>query len=182
MDENLIEKQVESTLLYSGNVFNLHKDKVLLPNKAYAYREYITHPKAVVVVPLFSNGDILLVKQFRYALKKIFIEVPAGKVEEGENLEKAALRELLEETGYEAGKISWLCQVYPCIGYSNEEMHLYRAEDLTEKEQATDDDEFIQPMRVSFDEMVQLLNSGKITDLKTMVSLYAIQKYIKNQV
>lgn len=179
MSEKFKETQIESKLLYEGRIFNLYKDKVLLPNNNYSHREYLVHPKSVVIVPLFSNRDIILIKQYRYSVKDVFIELPAGKVDPGEKIEQAAMRELLEETGYDAQQLKWMNQFYPCAGYSNEEMHLYIAEDLSLKKQALDDDEFVQPMIVSYKEALKLVETGQITDLKTIASIYHIRKYVQ---
>ncbi|MDH4128440.1 MAG: NUDIX hydrolase [Spirochaetota bacterium] len=178
MKKNLIEKQLESNLLHKGHFFNLYKDKVLLPNERFSYREYITHPKAVVVLPLFPNGKIILIKQYRYPLKKVFIEVPAGKLDSNETIEEAANRELLEETGYSSNKLSFISTFYPCIGYSNEEMNLFLAEDLSLKEQSLDHDEFVEPMIMHYSDAMNLIESGQITDLKTLYSLLSIYKYV----
>lgn len=177
-DNNLIEKQIDSTLVYTGSFFTLHKDKVLLPNDNHSYREYIIHPKAVVVVPILDNGNVVLIRQFRYPLNKIMIEVPAGKVDPNEDLKEAANRELLEETGYDAKTLDWVGEYYPCAGYSSEVLHLYIARDLTLKGQVLDHDEFVEIFSVPYQQAIEMIEQGKITDLKTVSSLYRVKKLL----
>ncbi len=178
MDEHLLEHQLESQLIYQGKFFNLYKDIVQLPNDKSSSREYITHPGAVVVAPILEDNRIVFVKQYRYPIKKISLELPAGKLDPGESEEISARRELLEETGYSAEKLIFISEFYPCVGYSDERMHLYIAKDMTHIEQSTDHDEFIDPVILNYEEALQMVVEGEIFDQKTMLSLFLIKKHL----
>jgi len=180
MYEELTEKKLDSTILHKGKFFDLYIDKVRLPDGRESTREYITHPGAAVILPLFKNGDIILIRQYRYPLQTVFLELPAGKLDENEAAEICAERELLEETGYHAKELNLLTKFYPCIGYSDEEMWLYLATDLHEMSQNTDHDEFIQAERVPYIEALELVKKGQITDLKSMVSLYHAKDFVES--
>jgi len=179
MYEDLTEKKLDSTILHKGKFFDLHRDKVILPDGRESTREYITHPGAAVILPLFKNGDTILIRQYRYPLKRVFLELPAGKLDENEAAEVCAQRELLEETGYHAKELSLVAKFYPCIGYSDEEMWLYLATDLEEMTQNTDHDEFIQTERIGYVKALDLVKDGQISDLKSMVSLYQAKDYVE---
>ncbi|MEA2078063.1 MAG: NUDIX hydrolase [Candidatus Marinimicrobia bacterium] len=169
--DKLKETQISSEKVFDGALLHVRKDKVTLPNGKISVREYIEHPGAVALVAYVENGDVLLLNQFRYPLKKVFIELPAGKIDEGETPEQTGLRELEEETGYRATKLSLLTTINPCIGYSNEVIHIYEAFGLKEGTLQTDDNEFVQVFTLSLDEACKKVRSGEITDVKTMIGL-----------
>ena len=127
---DLTEKQLSTQDVYDGRLLHVKEDQVILPNGKEATREYIVHPGAVVVVPLLDNGDVLLVRQFRYPLRREFYELPAGKIDAGEETLACGQRELLEETGFVAGSWHYLTTIHPCIGYSDERILIYLAQGL----------------------------------------------------
>ena len=136
------------------------------------------HPGAVVVVPILPNGNVILEKQFRYPLHQVFIELPAGKIDADEAVLVTGQRELLEETGYTA--IEWvkLGHQHPCIGYSNEIIHIYLAQGLTAGSHRRDEDESLEVFEVPFKTCIAMILQGEITDGKTIVALYLAEKYL----
>ncbi len=169
--DTLKETQLSSEAVFDGALLHVRKDKVKLPNGKSSVREYIEHPGAVALVAYLPNGDLLLLNQFRYPLKKVFIELPAGKIDPGETPEETGLRELEEETGYKASELKLLTTIHPCIGYSDEVIHIYEAFDLKEGILKTDDNEFVETFILSLDDAIQMVKTGKITDVKTMIGL-----------
>ena len=129
-NQDLTEKQLSTSNVYDGRLLHVREDQVALPNGNTATREYIVHPGAVVVVPLLDNGDVLMVRQFRYPLNREFHELPAGKIDPGEDVLACGQRELLEETGYAAQDWKFLTTIHPCIGYSDERILIYLAQGL----------------------------------------------------
>jgi ADP-ribose pyrophosphatase len=180
--KNLTESQISSAQLIDGVLMKAWRDEVKLPNGKTAVREYIRHPGAAIMVPLFDNGDTILVKQFRYPVGKVFIELPAGKLDGSEPLEEAAQRELAEEAGYTAGELTLISEFFPCIGYSNEKMWLFLAEELTEAQAVTDHDEFLEPMRVPFKEAVAMVRRGEIDDMKTIAAILLTEGYLEKRI
>lgn len=176
---DLTEHCINSEVIASGGMLTVKRDQVRLPNGHSSQREYVVHPGAVVVVPLLPNGHVVLEKQFRYPLHQVFIELPAGKIDAGEDILVTGQRELLEETGYSA--IDWvkLGHQHPCIGYSNEVIHIYLARDLTAGEHQRDDDESLEVFELGFDECLQMVQNGQITDGKTIVALFLAEKYLQ---
>ncbi len=172
----LTETTLSSETVYQGRLLQVNCDRVGLPNGGESTREYIVHPGAVVILPIFENGDILLERQHRYPLHRDFIEFPAGKIDAGEDDLDCGKRELREETGYEA--IDWMhvTTLYPCIGYANERLEFYRARQLIHVGHARDADEFLEVMRVPFGEAMDWLMSGKICETKTVVGLFWLEK------
>ena len=169
--DTLKEKQLTHDAVFDGKLLHVRKDKVLLPNGETSVREYIEHPGAVALVPYLDNGDILLLNQFRYPLKKVFIELPAGKIDPGETPEQTGMRELEEETGLKAEKLTFLTTIHPCIGYSDEVIHIYEAFGLSEGVKHTDDEEFIETFSLSLEDALKKVKTGEITDVKTMIGL-----------
>ena len=159
-------------------MLTVKRDLVRLSNGNTSQREYVTHPGAVVVVPLLSNGNVILEKQFRYALHQVFIELPAGKIDDGEAILVTGQRELLEETGYSASDWIKLGHQYPCIGYSNEIIHIYLAQGLTAGKHRRDDDESLEVFEAPFEQCLSMIQNGEITDGKTIVALYLAEKHL----
>lgn len=175
---DLTEQQLSSKTVYQGGLLHVKEDQVQLPNGHTARREYILHPGAVVVIPLLANGDIVLERQFRYPLQRDLYELPAGKLDEGESPLACGQRELLEETGYRAEKWQYLATIHPCIGYSNESMSLYLAQDLTEGEHQRDGDEFLEIFTLPLREALEWVRTGRITDVKTVIGLFWAEKIL----
>ena len=169
---NLEETRLASESIFDGVLLNVRRDRVRLPDGEAAVREWIDHPGAAAVVPLFADGTTLLLRQFRYAARRTFWEVPAGKLDApGEAPSAVAARELEEETGYRAGRLHDLGALYPAIGYSNEQIHFFLAEDLTEGRQALGAEEFIEVVRLPLAEAVARARRGDLADMKTVAAL-----------
>ncbi|MCC4117111.1 NUDIX hydrolase [Aromatoleum toluclasticum] len=168
----LEERELESFPVYDGVLLKVRRDRVALPDGSVSVREYITHPGAVVVVAVLPDGRLLFERQFRYPLRRAFLELPAGKIDAGEDLLACARRELREETGYEAGEWQYLGVMHPCIGYSDERIEMYLARDLTHVGDALDDGEFLEILTFSADEAVRAVMEGAITDAKTITALF----------
>ena len=177
-EHHLIEYMVSSETIAAGGMLTVKRDQVRLPNGNISQREYVLHPGAVVVVPLLPTGNIILEKQFRYPLHQVFIELPAGKIDAGEDILVTGQRELLEETGYSA--IQWikLGHQHPCIGYSNEVIHMYLARGLTAGAHRRDDDEHLEVFEAPLADCLAMIQRGEITDGKTIVALFFAEKYL----
>lgn len=167
----LIEQIISSKEVFNGRLLHVYLDEVSLPDGSTSTREWIKHPGASAVLPVFENGDIMLVRQFRYPVSQIFYEVPAGKIDSDEEAGSTARRELKEESGLRCRHFQHIGQFYPCIGYSDEIIHLYTAWDIDSLNQKVDEDEFILKKRISFSEAVRMVHSGEISDGKTIVTL-----------
>ncbi|MBM7610673.1 ADP-ribose pyrophosphatase [Lysinibacillus composti] len=163
------EKTIQSTPIYSGKIISLKVDDVLLPNGKEGKREIINHPGAVAVIAITNEGKLVLVEQYRKALERSIIEIPAGKLERGEEPELAAKRELEEETGYGCHEISYLQSFATSPGFADEVIHLYVAKNLYEIEEKAelDEDEFVSLMEVSIEEAEEMVEDQKIYDAKT---------------
>lgn len=143
--DQLREQKISSKEIYNGVLLHIFSDEVRLPNGNTSIREWIKHPGASAVVPVFEDGDIMMIKQFRYPLNKVFYEVPAGKIDAGEAPEETAGRELKEEAGIIIRDLISLGDYHPSIGYSDEVIHLYMAQNVTLTDSKADEDEFIIP-------------------------------------
>lgn len=180
--KDLTEERLDSELLVDGHLLRVYRDRVRVPDGGESIREWIDHPGASAVVPLFDDGSTILIRQFRYPPRRTFLEVPAGKIDvEGENPQDVAARELEEETGWRASRFVGLGALYPCIGYSNEIIHFYLAEDLEEGERQLSDGEFMEVVRIRFDEALSLVASGEIVDMKSVTALLYAQAYLERR-
>ena len=175
---DLTETTLSSEAVYDGVLLHVRKDEVRLPDGGTSGREWIEHPGAAAVVPLFADGTTVLLRQFRYPPRREFLEVPAGKFDrEGEPAKDLASRELEEEAGLRAERWTHLGETYPCIGYSNEVIQLFLAEGISEGEAGADDDEFVEPVRMPLAEAVRMARAGEILDSKTCVALLLAQAH-----
>ena len=172
----LIEKTLNSKQVYDGKVIKVLNDDVELSDGKKAYREVVKHTGGVVILA-FKGNKILLVKQFRYPLKEVLLELPAGKLELNENPFEAAKRELEEETGYCANRWSELGYVYTSPGYSDEKLYLYKAEDLEYTNCNPDEGEILEPLELEYDKVVEMAKTGEITDAKTLCAILRMAKY-----
>lgn len=169
---DLTETQLSSEQLVDGVLLKAFRDEVRLPNEQTSVREWIDHPGASAIVPLFEDGRTLLVRQFRYPPRRTFLEVPAGKLDEpGEDPEDVARRELEEETGVRAGQFEHVGTAYPCIGYSSERIHVFTAHDLKRGSQSLAEGEFVEVVEMGFDEALRRARNGDLKDMKTVTAL-----------
>jgi ADP-ribose pyrophosphatase len=167
---NLTETMLESELVYEGKFLKLRKDKASLPDGSIGSREYIVHPGAAAMVPLFDDGRVLIERQFRYPLKREFVEIPAGKIDAGETSLQTAQRELVEETGYQAGLWAHMTRIHPAIGFADELIDIYLCKDLVKTKQKLDAGEFVELEIVTLAWLMDELRSGRLTDVKTQIS------------
>ena len=164
------EKTLNSQIIYDGRVVKVFKDSVELSTGQKSFREVVKHSGGVVILAV-KEDKILLVKQFRYPLREVMFELPAGKLEAGEDPFEAAKRELEEETGYCANKWTNLGYVYTSPGYSNEKLYLYKAEDLEFTHCHPDEGEIIQAFEYKYDEVLKMIDNGEINDAKTLCAI-----------
>ena len=177
---DLKETRIDSALMYDGDFIQVRKDNVRLPDGKVSTREYITHPGAVAVLAMLDNGNLVMERQFRYPSQREFIELPAGKIDNNEDILLCAQRELLEETGYVANEWTHLTTVWPCIGYADERMEYFIARGLTYQGHKLDDGEFLEVFELSLPEAIEWIRLGKINESKTMVGLFLLEKRLAN--
>ena len=170
-DLELTETQVTSEEIFHGKVVHLFRDTVRLPNGKTATRELLRHPGASAIVPLTDEGNVILVRQYRYPFAQVMLEIPAGKLDPGEDPLVCAKRELTEETGYEAEEIVPLGVFYPSVAILNEKIHLYLARGLTFRATNPDDDEFLNVEQRPLREMVEAIMRGEVQDGKTQTAI-----------
>jgi len=181
MSSKLIEKTLSTVEVFKGKFLKVMRDDVELPSGQKAFREYIQHPGAAMIIPLFPDGRILLVRQYRHALKKIFLEFPAGKIDQGETTEQTAHRELKEETGLTAGNMKWLTTIHPVIGFANERIELYLATDLTIGEQKLDHGEELELVYYQLPELLEMIRQHDVTDVKTQIGILWLEKILSKK-
>ena len=167
----LKETKISTEQKFSGRLIDLYLDQVELPNGETTTREWIDHPGAVCIIPILPDGKICLIRQFRYGPGEEFIEIPAGKLDAGEAPLDCAYRELEEETGYRTNKLTFLTNIHPAIGFSNEKMWMYLAEELELSKKKLDEDEFLELLPTPLNKAVEWVFSGKITDVKTIIGI-----------
>lgn len=175
------EKPLKQDYLYRGKIINLRVDNAELPDGTTALREVIEHPGGVCVAALTEKEELLFVEQFRYPYMETVLELPAGKLEYGEDPFEAGKRELLEETGAAAENYRDLGKLYPTPGYCGEIIHMYLAENLTFSEQHLDEDEFLEVRRIPLAEAFQMVMRNEIRDSKTQVGILKTYQLVKGQ-
>lgn len=171
----MYEKTLKSDRIYSGSLLGLRKDQVELSGGVVSSREICEHPGAVAVVAITDNKEIVLIRQFRKPAEQVLIEIPAGLYKPGEDLYLAAKRELLEETGYEAGDMKKVFAAYTTPGYSTEVLHYFVATKLTKKAQQTEEDEQIEVDHYPVKDAFEMVKAGQIKDNKTVVGITIAQ-------
>ena len=168
----LHEEQQSSEQVFGGKLLQVYRDAVRLPDGRPGLREYIKHPGAVVVIPVCEDGTLIFERQFRYPLRRAFLELPAGKIDPGEDILACARRELQEETGYVGSHWRHLGVMHPCIGYSDERIEVFFAHGLSLAARALDEGEFLEVLSLRVDEVEQAIRAGRITDAKTITAYY----------
>lgn len=176
--DDLTERFVSREEIFSGRLLNVRRDTVRMPDGATATREYIVHPGAVAILPFTAHGSVILERQYRYPNGRDFIEIPAGKLEKGEDLLGAAKRELLEETGFAAAKWQRLTTIHNAISYSDEAIELFAAHGLEKRVQDLDEEEFLEVLDVPFAHAIEMVRDGRITDVKTVIALFWAQSFL----
>jgi len=181
-NKNLEEKQVQSDQVLNGLLLKVYRDEVELPDGSTSQREWIDHPGAAAVVPLFEDGSTVLVRQFRYAAGEAFLEVPAGKLDHaGEAPEEVGRRELEEEAGLRDEGLTPVGKTYPAIGYSDEVIHLFVGEDLERTETSREEGEFMEVVPMGFGEAVQKVRDGEIQDAKSVAALTLADAFVERR-
>ncbi len=176
-DEHLREDRISGEDIYGGIFLHMKRDQVRLPDGQQAAREYLTHPGAVAIVAILDDGRVLLERQYRYPIAKACLEIPAGKLEIGEDHLLCAQRELEEETGYTAKRWSYIRRIHPVISYSTEFIDIYLAEDLIPGPSKLDDEEFLDVFAAPLEQLITWVEEGEITDVKTTISAYWLDRY-----
>ncbi|RZI56720.1 MAG: NUDIX hydrolase [Rubrivivax sp.] len=176
-DEHLREVPLSSDWILRGNFLQVKRDLIALPNGREATREYIRHPGAAVIVPLFDDGRVLLERQYRYPIGRVVLEFPAGKLDPDETPLRCAMRELVEETGYQAREWAYAGVLHNAIAYSDERIEIFFARGLIAGERRLDDEEFLDLLPVAEDELDRMAFDGRITDAKTLIGLQWLQRW-----
>lgn len=169
---DLSEQFISGEEIFRGRFLRLHRDVVRLPDGSQALREYLRHPGAVAIVALTAEGRVVLERQHRYALRRDFVEIPAGKLEPGEAHLDTATRELLEETGYAAVEWTRLGLIHNAIGYSDEGIELWLAQGLQMREAKLDEGELLEVFTLPFEDALAMAADGRISDVKTIIGLF----------
>ncbi len=177
---DLTEKPIKQEYIYKGKILNIRVDDALLPDGGSAKREVVEHNGGVMIAPLDDDYNLYFVEQFRYPYMEIVTELPAGKLEKGEEALSAGMRELKEETGATADNITSLGKLYPSPGYTSEIIYLYLARGLSFGEQELDFDEFLEIKKIHLDKAVKMVMDGEIPDSKTQVAILKI-KLLKDE-
>lgn len=167
------EKQITTERILKAKIINVRRDKVMSP-KGECFREVVEHPGGAAILAYTDKHHIILIKQFRYCASQELIELPAGKLEKGEEPITCAKRELTEETGYEAKNWEYLGYIFSSPGFCNEKIHLFKATDLTYKGTKFDEFELIENHITSVDDAIQMVKEGKITDSKTVFGIFHV--------
>ncbi|MDO3520422.1 NUDIX domain-containing protein [Ralstonia pseudosolanacearum] len=179
-DAGLRETQLASALVHQGKFLTLKQDVVRLPDGRNASREYLIHPGAVMMIPLFDDGTVLMERQFRYPVGKVMIEFPAGKLDPREGALACGKRELREETGYVAQRWDFLTRIHPVISYSTEFIDLYLARDLQPGESALDEGEFLETFSAPAGQLIDWVRTGRISDVKTIIGVFWLEKILSD--
>ncbi|MBP3495689.1 MAG: NUDIX hydrolase [Clostridia bacterium] len=177
----LFEKKIKSEQIFDGVIVKLFVDEVELPDGKRARREIVRHPGAVCIVPVTNEGEVIMVKQFRYPFGEVLLEIPAGKLEPGEDPLEAVKRELEEESGVVAGKIEHIGELYTTVAIFDEKIQMYLATDLSYTSAHPDDEEFLEVEKIPLDVLVKMTMEGKIRDSKTQVAILKADKILSER-
>lgn len=176
---NFEEKTTDIKDIYDGKVLKLELHTVELCNGKTSIREIIRHRGGVAIIPITDKNEIYLVRQYRKPYEQEILEVPAGKLEKGEKPEYCAIRELKEETGLTAEKLTMLTIMYPSPGYTDEKIYIYKAEGLSQGENCFDEDEFINVEKYTLSQSMEMVKNGSINDAKTIIAILMLTSEIK---
>lgn len=177
--KNANYQRLKRTLIHKGAIIDYYQDEMKIPNGNVANWDFIDHKGAAACVAVKENGNLLMVKQYRNALERDTIEIPAGGRNPGEDMETAAMRELEEETGYRAGKSTFLLSIRTTVAFCNERIDIYVAEDLQPSCQHLDEDEYVEIQEFTLDELLTMIQEGKIQDAKTISAILAYATYCR---
>jgi len=178
MDEKLYEEKISSREIFKGKILKLYFDQVRLPNNKITTREKVEHPGAVAVVPINKENEVILVKQYRYPVNDVLIEIPAGKIDDKEPPLECAKRELKEEVGGHGGSFIHLAQIFTSPGFSDEKMDIYLVLDFEEKENDLDDDEFLHIIKIKLEDCLKMIKNGEINDAKSIIGIMMARDYL----
>ncbi|MBN2073708.1 MAG: NUDIX hydrolase [Actinobacteria bacterium] len=181
MNSKMFEEKKSSREIFKGEILGLYFDRVKLPDGKTAYREKVTHPGAVAIVPVSNDGKVILVRQYRYPVEEITIEIPAGKIDRNEDPEDCAKRELAEEIGAVNVKLTHLSSFYTTPGFCNEILHLFIATDFKKTGNNPEEDEFLEVIETSLGEALSLIENGEIKDAKTIIGILMARDYINGK-
>jgi ADP-ribose pyrophosphatase len=176
-DTHLREERLSGQDIYNGIFLDMKRDQVSLPDGNQAVREYLTHPGAVAIVAVLDDGRVLMERQYRYPIAKACLEIPAGKLDPKEDHLLCAQRELAEETGYTAKKWSFIRRIHPVISYSTEFIDIYLAEGLLSGKSHLDEEEFLDVFAAPLEQLLEWVEQGEITDVKTTIATYWLDRY-----
>ena len=174
------EKTMKSDRIFEGKVINLRVDTVELPNGGTSTREVVEHPGGVGVIPVNENREVLMVRQFRKPVDDVCLEIPAGKLNYGEDPYTCGVRELEEETGFKAKNIQSLGNFYTTPGFTNEVIHIYMATELYKGEVKLDEDEFVEVEAIPLDTLMDMVMRGEIRDAKSIIAILKVNELLKN--
>lgn len=173
-------KKIKQDLVYKGNIIEVYKETVELPNGKQVHWDFVKHKGASAVIAIDEDDKIIMVRQYRNAIDRMSLEIPAGGIQIGEDPKVTALRELEEETGYQAKEIEHLMDVLTAVGFTNETLYLYVTKGLIKTEQHLDEDEFVTIERYGLEELIAMIMNGTIQDAKTIAGIFAYrEKYVK---
>jgi len=178
-DKDFVETMGVSRRVYDGRLLQVYRDEVRLPNGRLSAREYIRHPGAAVVIPYLNDGNILMIRQYRYPVGEIMLELPAGKIDPGESPADTVRREMTEETGFLPQQITEIGLIHTCVGYSSEKLFLFWAAGLEPHAGQADEDETVEVIPTHIGAAMDLVRQGQITDAKTIIGLFWAEDIIK---
>jgi ADP-ribose pyrophosphatase len=176
------EKTVARRNVFEGSVIRVDSLEVLLQNGKKVKRDLVLHPGASVIIPINENNELYMVRQYRKPIEKISLEIPAGKLDAGEEPLECAIRELKEETGVEAEKVKHLFSIHSTPGFCNEILHMFVATGIVEGKACTDEDEFLSVEKIHIDKLMDMVLSGEITDAKTVIGIMAAQRIVHGEI
>lgn len=170
------ERELASETVFEGKLLRVKRDSVSLHDGTQATREYIEHNGAVMIIPVLDSGELVMERQYRYALRRHCLEFPAGKIDPGEEPLATGRRELLEETGYVAREWTYLATINPTVAYSTERILIYLARGLAHEGGKLDDGEFLEVLNLPLETLLELVHKGEIGDVKTVIGAFWLEK------